>query len=77
MHIRGLPCDYHQIIDAAGQRVRDESSYSTLLVYLSGVFSTLPQLHGVYFSRKKPWCLSVVYLPAHDRAVLEHWLEQN
>lgn len=45
---RGLPFDHQQIIEAAVQRVRDKSSYSSLPVYLCGQFFTLPQLQSVY-----------------------------
>lgn len=45
---RGLPFDHQQIIEAAVQRVRDKSSYSSLPVYLCGEFFTLPQLQSVY-----------------------------
>lgn len=46
--IRGLPFDHQQIIEAAVQRVRDKSTYSSLPVYLCGKFFTLPQLQSVY-----------------------------
>lgn len=45
---RGLPFDHQRIIEAAVQRVRDKSSYSSLPVYLCGKFFTLPQLQSVY-----------------------------
>lgn len=46
--IKGLPFDHQQIIQAAVQRVRDKSSYSSLPVYLCGETFTLPQLQAVY-----------------------------
>jgi 8-oxo-dGTP diphosphatase len=48
--IRGLPFDHQQIIQAALDRVRNKSSYSSLPVYLCGDAFTLPQLQGVYES---------------------------
>lgn len=46
--IKGLPFDHQQIIEAAAQRVRSKSSYSSLPVYLCGETFTLPQLQSVY-----------------------------
>lgn len=46
--LKGLPFDHRQIIDAALQRVRNKSSYSSLPVHLCGETFTLPQLQGVY-----------------------------
>ncbi len=46
--IKGLPFDHQQIIEAAVQRVRNKSTYSSLPVYLCGEYFTLPQLQGVY-----------------------------
>jgi len=46
--IKGLPFDHQQIIEAAVQRVRNKSSYSSLPAYLCGETFTLPQLQGVY-----------------------------
>ena len=43
-----LPFDHNRIIDAALQRVRNQSSYSSLPVYLCGEEFTLPQLQRVY-----------------------------
>lgn len=45
---KGLPFDHCQIVDAAVQRVRNKSSYSSLPVHLCGETFTLPQLQGVY-----------------------------
>lgn len=45
---RGLPFDHQQIVEAAVERVRNKSSYSSLPVYLCGECFTLPQLQGVY-----------------------------
>lgn len=44
----GLPFDHRQIVEAAMQRVRNKSSYSSLPVYLCGENFTLPQLQKVY-----------------------------
>lgn len=44
----GLPFDHQLIIEAAVERVRNKSSYSSLPVYLCGEHFTLPQLQGVY-----------------------------
>ena len=46
--LKGLPFDHRQIIEAATQRVRNKSSYSSLPVYLCGETFTLPQLQKVY-----------------------------
>jgi len=46
--LKGLPFDHQQIIEAATQRVRNKSSYSSLPVYLCGENFTLPQLQKVY-----------------------------
>lgn len=46
--VRGLPFDHQLIIEAAVERVRNKSSYSSLPVYLCGEHFTLPQLQGVY-----------------------------
>jgi len=46
--LKGLPFDHQQIIEAATQRVRNKSSYSSLPVYLCGESFTLPQLQKVY-----------------------------
>jgi len=46
--LKGLPFDHRQIIEAATQRVRNKSSYSSLPVYLCGENFTLPQLQKVY-----------------------------
>lgn len=43
-----LPFDHHKIIDAAVQRVRNKSVYSSLPVYLAPASFTLPQLQAVY-----------------------------
>ena len=45
---RGLPFDHQWIIEAAVERVRNKSSYSSLPVYLCSELFTLPQLQGVY-----------------------------
>ncbi len=45
---RGLPFDHRRIIEAAVERVRSKSSYSSLPVYLCGESFTLPQLQRVY-----------------------------
>lgn len=46
--IKGLPFDHQRIIEAAVERVRNKSSYSSLPVYLCGETFTLPQLQSVY-----------------------------
>lgn len=46
--IKGLPFDHQRIVEAAVERVRNKSSYSSLPVYLCGETFTLPQLQGVY-----------------------------
>lgn len=46
--LRSLPFDHQQIIEAAIQRVRNKSSYSSLPVYLCGDTFTLPSLQSVY-----------------------------
>lgn len=46
--LKSLPFDHRQIIEAAVQRVRNKSSYSSLPVYLCGETFTLPQLQSVY-----------------------------
>lgn len=46
--IQGLPFDHPRIIEAAVERVRNKSSYSSLPVYLCGETFTLPQLQSVY-----------------------------
>ena len=43
-----LPFDHGRIVDAAVQRVRSKSQYSSLPVYLCGEAFTLPQLQTVY-----------------------------
>lgn len=43
-----LPFDHRQIVDAAVQRVRSKSQYSSLPVHLCAEPFTLPQLQGVY-----------------------------
>jgi 8-oxo-dGTP diphosphatase len=43
-----LPFDHGRIVDAAVQRVRSKSQYSSLPVYLCGEAFTLPQLQSVY-----------------------------
>lgn len=43
-----LPFDHGRIVDAAVQRVRSKSQYSSLPVYLCGEAFTLPQLQAVY-----------------------------
>jgi len=45
---RGLPFDHRSIIEAALERVRSKSSYSSLPVYLCGDSFTLPELQAVY-----------------------------
>lgn len=45
-----LPFDHGRIVDAAVQRVRSKSQYSSLPVYLCGDSFTLPQLQAVYES---------------------------
>jgi 8-oxo-dGTP diphosphatase len=46
--IKGLPFDHQQIIEAAVQRVRNKSGYSSLPVYLCNETFTLPQLQSIY-----------------------------
>ncbi len=46
--LKGLPFDHQHIVEAAVQRVRNKSSYSSLPVYLCGETFTLPQLQRVY-----------------------------
>lgn len=46
--LKGLPFDHQQIVEAATQRVRNKSSYSSLPVYLCGETFTMPQLQKVY-----------------------------
>lgn len=46
--LKGLPFDHRQIVEAAVERVRNKSSYSSLPVYLCGESFTLPQLQSVY-----------------------------
>jgi 8-oxo-dGTP diphosphatase len=46
--IQGLPFDHRQIVEAAVERMRNKSSYSSLPVYLCGESFTLPQLQSVY-----------------------------
>lgn len=46
--LKGLPFDHRDIIDAAVERVRSKSTYSSLPVYLCGDAFTLPQLQSVY-----------------------------
>ncbi|MEK8029559.1 NUDIX domain-containing protein [Ideonella sp. DXS29W] len=43
-----LPFDHARIVDAAVQRVRSKSQYSSLPVYLCGEAFTLPRLQAVY-----------------------------
>lgn len=47
-HLKGQPFDHREIIQAAVERVRSKSTYSSLPVYLCGERFTLPQLQGVY-----------------------------
>ncbi|NSL55879.1 NUDIX hydrolase [Uliginosibacterium aquaticum] len=46
--LKGLPFDHKDIVQAAVQRVRNKSSYSSLPVYLCGEQFTLPRLQAVY-----------------------------
>lgn len=46
--LRGLPFDHKEIIEAALQRVRNKSAYSSLPAYLCGPAFTLSQLQSVY-----------------------------
>lgn len=46
--LKGLPFDHRDIIEAAVERVRNKSTYSSLPVYLCGESFTLPQLQSVY-----------------------------
>jgi 8-oxo-dGTP diphosphatase len=46
--LKGLPFDHRDIVQAAVERVRCKSSYSSLPVYLCGEQFTLPQLQAVY-----------------------------
>lgn len=46
--LRGLPFDHKDIIEAAVQRVRSKSGYSSLPAYLCSPEFTLPELHAVY-----------------------------
>ncbi|MBI2276613.1 MAG: NUDIX hydrolase [Dechloromonas sp.] len=46
--LKGLPFDHQQIVEAALQRVRNKSSYSSLPVHLCGDTFTLPQLQQIY-----------------------------
>lgn len=46
--LKGLPFDHREIVEAAVQRVRCKSSYSSLPVYLCGEQFTLPHLQAVY-----------------------------
>lgn len=46
--LKNLPFDHAQIIDAAVNRVRNKSSYSSLPVFLCGESFTLPYLQAVY-----------------------------
>ena len=46
--LKGLPFDHQAIVQAAVERVRNKSSYSSLPVYLCGERFTLPQLQAVY-----------------------------
>ena len=46
--VRALPFDHRYIIEAAVERVRSKSSYSSLPVYLCGESFTLPELQAVY-----------------------------
>jgi len=46
--LQGLPFDHPRIVEAALQRVRNKSSYSSLPVHLCGETFTLPRLQGVY-----------------------------
>lgn len=46
--LKGLPFDHKEIVQAAVDRVRNKSSYSSLPVYLCGERFTLPRLQAVY-----------------------------
>lgn len=46
--LKGLPFDHKEIVQAAVDRVRSKSSYSSLPVYLCGEQFTLPYLQEVY-----------------------------
>lgn len=46
--LKGLPFDHQRIVEAAVERVRNKSTYSSLPVYLCGDTFTLPQLQSVY-----------------------------
>lgn len=46
--IRSMPYDHAQIVQAAVERVRGKSAYSSLPAYLCGEHFTLPQLQAVY-----------------------------
>lgn len=46
--LKGLPFDHKEIVQAAVERVRNKSSYSSLPVYLCGEQFTLPRLQAVY-----------------------------
>lgn len=46
--LHGLPFDHEKIVQAAVDRVRNKSSYSSLPVYLCGEQFTLPRLQAVY-----------------------------
>lgn len=48
--LRGLPFDHKAIVEAAVERVRTKSGYSTMPAYLCPEEFTLPQLHAVYQS---------------------------
>jgi 8-oxo-dGTP diphosphatase len=45
---RSLPFDHQAIVEAAVERVRSKSSYSSLPVHLCGETFTLPELQAVY-----------------------------
>ena len=46
--LKSLPFDHKEIIQAAVERVRNKSSYSSLPAYLCGEQFTLPRLQAVY-----------------------------
>ena len=46
--LQGLPFDHAEIVQAAVDRARNKSSYSSLPVYLCGEQFTLPRLQAVY-----------------------------
>lgn len=46
--LKGLPFDHGHIVEAAVNRVRNKSSYSSLPAYLCGERFTVPQLQAVY-----------------------------